>query len=124
MYFRQTVKSYSQEFLEEPFLDVISLKELHVLIMNDTSIVDLSPLTFDFLLQPHHPHPSKPYESDRRDAYVPDTEEGRKVLMLLLIAFRRRLVFIISESMTRQGVEGVVWGDIHHKTKMDGGKEK
>jgi deltex-like protein len=55
---------------------------------------------------------------------VPDTEEGRKVLMLLLVAFRCRLVFMIDESMTRPGVEGVVWGDIHHKTKMDGGKEK
>lgn len=70
-----------------------------------------------------HPCPGKQYVGTRRTAYLPDTAEGRKVLMLLKTAFDRRLVFTIGRSVN-SGTMGVVWNDITHKTSMTGGTER
>ncbi|XP_046839286.1 probable E3 ubiquitin-protein ligase DTX3 [Xenia sp. Carnegie-2017] len=68
-----------------------------------------------------HPNPGKPYEGTTRRAYLPDNEEGNKVLTLLQKAFEQKLTFTIGRSSTT-GVEGVItWNDIHHKTNMNGG---
>jgi hypothetical protein len=77
-----------------------------------------------------HPHPGTFYEAINRSAYLPDTPEGRTVLMLLKTAFDRRLVFTIApiaQSSSSYGhshgqagsvVEGITWNDITHKTSM------
>jgi deltex-like protein len=75
-------------------------------------------------LQDTHPTPGKEYADNCRSAYLPDTEEGRKVLMLLKVAFDRRLLFTVGKSLTRDVDEGIVWTDIHHKTKKKGGQER
>ncbi|KAH3788636.1 hypothetical protein DPMN_166783 [Dreissena polymorpha] len=72
---------------------------------------------------PEHPRPGRSYDAVRRRAFLPDNEEGRRVLHLLRRAFDRRLIFTIGESRT-SGMEGVVtWNDIHHKTRPYGGPE-
>ena len=74
-----------------------------------------------FFLKDEHPSPQQPYKGIMRTAYLPDTEEGRRVLHLLRRAYDRRLTFTIGESRTT-GKEGVVtWNDIHHKTNPTGG---
>ncbi|KAL8615427.1 hypothetical protein ACOMHN_036247 [Nucella lapillus] len=70
----------------------------------------------------NHPNPGKWYNSTRRIAFLPDTAEGRKVLMLLKVAFDRRLIFTVGKSATTDSV-GIIWNDIHHKTLCSGGAE-
>ena len=76
----------------------------------------------DVLLQDEHPFPGQWYRGIRRTAYLPDTGEGRTVLMLLKVAFDRRLIFTVDQSATT-GQVGIIWNDIHHKTNRYGGPE-
>ncbi|GFR67099.1 E3 ubiquitin-protein ligase DTX3L [Elysia marginata] len=73
-------------------------------------------------LYSRHPEPGKRFTAVKRDAYLPATEEGNKVLRLLRVAFVRRLTFTIGDSRTT-GREGVItWNDIHHKTSLKEGQ--
>ena len=52
-----------------------------------------------------------------RDCYVPDCPEGRVVIELLKIAWKRRLIFTIGTSVTTGHQNRIVWNNIHHKTE-------
>ena len=41
-----------------------------------------------------------PYSGTGRVAYLPDIDEGREVLALLIKAFERRLTFVVGTSVT------------------------
>jgi len=71
-----------------------------------------------------HPNPGRPYQARGfpRMAYLPDSDEGRSILSLLTIAFRRRLIFTVGPSLTRGEEDCVTWAGIHHKTKMSDGE--
>ncbi len=97
---------------------------------------------------PGHPNPGKPYTGTNRTAYLPDNEEGKKVLKLLKKAFQQKLTFTIGRSTTtgrepkllkkvqqrltsaigRSTTTGrddcVTWNDIHHKTSEYGGSTR
>lgn len=66
---------------------------------------------------------SDPKYRQRRKAYLPDNDQGRKVLDLLQIAWDRRLCFSIGTSGTTGRQNVLVW-NIHHKTSQHGGIEK
>ncbi|XP_057620434.1 E3 ubiquitin-protein ligase DTX3L isoform X2 [Chionomys nivalis] len=68
-----------------------------------------------------HPNPGKPYNGTRRTAYLPDNQEGRKVLDLLREAFKNRLIFTVGDSRVSGASDVVTWNDIHHKTSTFGG---
>ncbi|XP_053173875.1 probable E3 ubiquitin-protein ligase DTX3 [Scomber japonicus] len=72
---------------------------------------------------PEHPNPGVRYSSTSRTAYLPDCEEGKKVLKLLRKAFDRRLTFTIGRSATTGLNNVITWNDIHHKTSMGGGPQ-
>ncbi|KAJ6647714.1 E3 ubiquitin-protein ligase DTX3L [Pseudolycoriella hygida] len=55
-----------------------------------------------------------------RTAYLPNTQEGREVLMLLEKACDRRFCFKVGDSLTTGRKNVLVWA-IHHKTSMRGG---
>ena len=62
-----------------------------------------------------HPHPGQHYGADHRAAYLPDTHEGREVLRLFKLAWRRRLLFNIGKSLTVGGDQDrIIWNGIHH----------
>lgn len=61
------------------------------------------------------------YRGTRRNAYVPDTAEGREVLFLLIKAFKRKVTFTVGDSVTTGRKNVVVWNSIHHKTHTHGG---
>lgn len=61
------------------------------------------------------------YRGTSRAAYLPDNEEGREVLELLLKAFERKLTFTVGRSVTTGRDNCVVWNGIHHKTSPTGG---
>ena len=44
------------------------------------------------------------------------------VFHLLLVAFKRRLTFIVGDSLTTGRKNTVVWSGIHHKTSTGGGQ--
>lgn len=70
---------------------------------------------------PQHPHPGMPYRGTQRVAFLPASDEGRKVLNLLKIAFSRHLIFGVGVSATTGRDDVVVWASIHHKTNVSGG---
>jgi len=61
------------------------------------------------------------YRGTSRNAYVPDTKEGREVLLLLIKAFKRKVSFTVGDSVTTGRSNVVVWNSIHHKTHTHGG---
>ena len=70
---------------------------------------------------PDHPSPGRPYQGRNWIAYLPDHEEGRKVLGLLRKAFEQKLTFTIGRSSTTGAEDVITWNDIHQKTSMTGG---
>lgn len=71
---------------------------------------------------PEHPHPGRRYKGTTRTAYLPNSSQGQEVLRLLRIAWDRRLVFQVGESITLGPGSGtrVCWNGIHHKTSFHG----
>ncbi|KAJ8388249.1 hypothetical protein AAFF_G00135100 [Aldrovandia affinis] len=69
---------------------------------------------------PEHPNPGKPFTARGfpRHCYLPDSEKGRKVLRLLLVAWDRRLVFSVGTSSTTGESDTVIWNEVHHKTEF------
>ncbi|CAI2373092.1 unnamed protein product [Moneuplotes crassus] len=61
------------------------------------------------------------YGGTYRQAYIPDTKEGREVLYLLIKSFKRKVSFTIGDSVTTGCKNVVVWNSIHHKTCTHGG---
>ena len=63
------------------------------------------------------------YRGTDRQAYLPNSREGADVLKLLRQAFDAGLLFTIDRSVTTGEENVVVWNDVHHKTRRDGGAE-
>uniref|UniRef100_A0AAY4DG25 E3 ubiquitin-protein ligase n=2 Tax=Denticeps clupeoides TaxID=299321 RepID=A0AAY4DG25_9TELE len=69
---------------------------------------------------PEHPNPGKPFTARGfpRHCYLPDSEKGRLVLRLLLVAWDRRLIFSVGTSSTTGESDTVIWNEVHHKTEF------
>ncbi|XP_069134982.1 LOW QUALITY PROTEIN: E3 ubiquitin-protein ligase DTX4-like [Argopecten irradians] len=69
---------------------------------------------------PDNPHPGKRYSTRGfpRVGFLPDNEKGRKILNLLIVAWKRRLTFTIGTSTTTGESDTVTWNEIHHKTEL------
>ncbi|XP_015199828.2 E3 ubiquitin-protein ligase DTX3L-like [Lepisosteus oculatus] len=70
-----------------------------------------------------HPNPGRLFHGAERTAYLPDSPEGRDVLMLLKKAFDQKLIFTVGTSRTTGAADVVTWNDIHHKTNTGGGPQ-
>lgn len=68
----------------------------------------------------NHPSPGIAFAGTSRRAYLPNDEEGRKVLALLKRAFDAKLTFTIGTSLTTGEHNVVTWAGIHHKTSFSG----
>lgn len=77
-----------------------------------------------FFVQEEHPNPGVPYSGVSRRAFLPDSSEGRRVLMLLKKAFEQRLIFTVGQSTSTNRNNAVTWNDVHHKTSIHGGPTK
>ena len=53
--------------------------------------------------------------------YLPNDDEGRKLLERLKFAFSQGLTFVVGTSMTTGATDAVTWGTIHHKTSPSNG---
>ncbi|CAD5234880.1 unnamed protein product [Bursaphelenchus xylophilus] len=68
-----------------------------------------------------HPRPGVPYHGISRTCYLPNTDEGHEIAELLQLAFDRRLVFTVGDSVTTGQRNIVTWNGVHHKTSRSGG---
>lgn len=68
---------------------------------------------------PEHPRPGMPYTARGfpRHGYLPNNDQGRRALKLLVDAWDRRLIFTIGQSTTTGELDTVTWNEIHHKTE-------
>uniref|UniRef100_A0A224YKX7 E3 ubiquitin-protein ligase n=1 Tax=Rhipicephalus zambeziensis TaxID=60191 RepID=A0A224YKX7_9ACAR len=68
---------------------------------------------------PEHPRPGLPYTARGfpRHGYLPNNDQGRRALKLLVDAWDRRLIFTIGQSTTTGELDTVTWNEIHHKTE-------
>ncbi|XP_041087658.1 uncharacterized protein si:busm1-163l24.3 [Polyodon spathula] len=65
------------------------------------------------------PNPGNPYKGGQFQAFLPANAKGKELLKLLNKAFNQGLTFKIK--MCDSG-DTITWGQIPHKTKMEGGK--
>jgi len=68
-----------------------------------------------------HPEPGRSYKGTNRTAYFPDTPEGRELVKLFKVAWKRRLLFRVGTSVTTGHSNCVIWNGVHHKTNTSGG---
>ena len=64
----------------------------------------------------YHINTGLEYKGTVREAYLPDTHEGRALLKRLQYAFRRGLTFTVGTSLSTRLPNSIVWASIHHKT--------
>lgn len=69
----------------------------------------------------NHLRPGRHYLGTSRIAYIPNNVEGTTTLELLKLAFERRHIFTVGDSITSGQKNVVVWNGIHHKTSLFGG---
>ncbi|KAL7570975.1 hypothetical protein ACA910_002600 [Epithemia clementina (nom. ined.)] len=69
----------------------------------------------------YHYHPGQGYTGTAREAYLPNNQEGRELLVRLVFAWKHGLIFTVGTSLTTHAPNSVVWTSIHHKTSLHGG---
>ena len=61
------------------------------------------------------------YSGTSRAGYIPNSPEGVILFKMFVLAFERRLPFMVGTSLTTGQTNCVVWAGIHHKSSMHGG---
>ena len=69
----------------------------------------------------YHDTDGKAFKGIRRSAYLPDNDDGRRLLRRLKYAFLHGLTFRIGTSLTTNQSGVITWASIHHKTSPVGG---
>ena len=87
-----------------------------------TGFESLNTLCISYTIEPGV-EAGKTFSGTTRNAYVPDNDEGRRLVKRLRYAFRRGLTFCLGNSLTT-GRDGVCWASIHHKTSTSGGTSR
>ena len=70
-----------------------------------------------------HQNPGKRYSGTTRIAYLPNSAQGRELLMRLKYAFQHGLMFTIGTSLTTHQPNMITWSGIHVKTSPHGGAQ-
>lgn len=86
----------------------------------DCGTIQITYHIFSGIQGPEHPCPGRPYTARGfpRRGYLPNNEQGRRALKLLVDAWDRRLIFTIGQSTTTGEQDTVTWNEIHHKTEF------
>jgi deltex-like protein len=66
-------------------------------------------------------NPDSPFRGTTRTAYLPNNDEGRRLLTRLKYSFLHGLTFRVGTSLTSGAHNVVTWTSIHHKTSLYGG---
>lgn len=65
--------------------------------------------------------PGRTFTGTTRRSYLPDNDDGRRLLKRLESAFMRGLTFVVGTSLSTGQQNVVTWASIHHKTNRSGG---
>ncbi|KAL7545149.1 hypothetical protein ACHAWF_008506 [Thalassiosira exigua] len=88
---------------------------------NTVGSIKIDYTIFKGMQKSYHDNEGRPFDGIRRTAYLPDNDDGRRLLKRLQYAFRHGLTFSVGKSLST-GNEGVItWGTIHHKTRRGNG---
>ncbi len=68
----------------------------------------------------YHENHGHSFQGATRCAYVPDCDDGRRLVKRLKYAFMRGLTFTVGTSLSTGQANTVTWASIHHKTSMNG----
>ena len=68
-----------------------------------------------------HPHPGKRFSGVEREAYLPTSKAGTKILRKMVQAFYQRHMFGVGQSLSSSVVGDSIIYSIHLKTSRDGG---
>ena len=71
--------------------------------------------------RPYMPNPGVAFQGATRNGYLPDNEEGRKVLKRIVTAFLTGKMMFVGTSMTTGLSNVVTYGSIHLKSQIRGG---
>lgn len=66
-----------------------------------------------------HQNPGQPFRGESRVAYLPDTPEYGIILKMFQIAWKRKLMFTVGHSLTRDVDNVIIWNGIHCRTERD-----
>ncbi|GFH49961.1 hypothetical protein CTEN210_06437 [Chaetoceros tenuissimus] len=69
----------------------------------------------------YHPNPNAYHDGNDVKAYLPNNDDGMKLLKRLKYAFEHGLIFTVGTSMTTGRKNQCTWASIHHKTSLSGG---
>ncbi|KAM6965993.1 uncharacterized protein LKV04_018506 isoform 1-T2 [Tautogolabrus adspersus] len=86
---------------------------------NKDSAIKITYIIPDGVQGEGHPSPGKPFKGGLFEAFFPDCEETRRLKPRLEKAFKRGLIFTVTDRETGSKVE---WDCIPHKTTLQGGK--
>lgn len=70
---------------------------------------------------PYHNNPGQTYFPTYRICFLPNTDEGLRLLSRLKYAWTCGLIFTVGTSLTTGFSNAIVWTSIHHKTSLWGG---
>ncbi|MES1919579.1 E3 ubiquitin-protein ligase dtx3l [Bonamia ostreae] len=68
-----------------------------------------------------HSNPGAPYKGETRYAYLPDTQKGQAILIRFIKAWRKKLLFNVGFSISRQKENVIIYDGVHMKTSIVGG---
>ena len=69
----------------------------------------------------HHPHPGRNYPSTYRRAFLPNNDDGCKLLARMKVAWNHGHMFKIGRSLTTGLDDQVCWTTVMNKTSLQGG---
>lgn len=72
----------------------------------------------------YHPIPNTPHSRKNTTAYLPNNDDGKKLLKRLKYAFEHGLTFTVGTSLTTGLHNQCTWASIHHKTSLSGGTRR
>jgi hypothetical protein len=87
-----------------------------------TTIIQITYSVPNGVQQSHHDNPGLPFHGAKRTTYLPNNDDGRKLLKRIKYAWSRGWIFTVGTSMTSGKANVVIWSTvIPHKTSLSGG---
>jgi len=70
-----------------------------------------------------HQNPGQRYAQRTEFIYLPNTKEGKEILGLIHVGWRRKVLYTVGRSVTRNLDNQIIWNGVHFKTSRYGGLE-
>jgi len=82
---------------------------------------DVSSICIDYTFPGGKKDDGTAFTGTHRRAFLPNNNDGLKILGFFKVGFDRKLIFTVGTSVTTGQANTTVWAGIHHKTNTSGG---